>query len=56
MDGTSRIFRVETGQETHNLSGHEDAIISARFNNDGNLLLTGSFDCTAKIWDLRSGR
>lgn len=56
MDGTSRIFRVETGQETHNLVGHEDAIISARFDNDGNLLLTGSFDGTAKVWDLRNGK
>lgn len=54
MDFTARLFHVETGQQTHVLRDHTAEVISARFSNDGNLLLTGSFDNSALIWDIRS--
>lgn len=54
MDFTARLFHVETGQQTHVLRDHTAEVISARFSNDGNLLLTGSFDSSALIWDIRS--
>lgn len=42
------------GQETHILTDHLAEVIVAHFSKDGNLLLTGSFDSNALIWDLRS--
>lgn len=54
MDHTARVFHVETGQETHMLTDHMAEVIAAHFSRDGNLLLTGSFDSNAFIWDLRS--
>lgn len=54
MDCTARIFHGETGQEIFLLKEHMGEVISARFNREGNLLLTGSFDQTAMVWDMRS--
>lgn len=36
------------------LTEHMAEVITTHFNKDGNLLLTGSFDSNAFIWDLRS--
>jgi dynein assembly factor with WDR repeat domains 1 len=30
--------------------------VSLNFNNDGDRLITGSFDHTTKVWDVKSGR
>jgi len=38
------------------LRGHRGAIVSLTFSHDGNQLLTGSRDATARIWNLDSGR
>lgn len=38
------------------LKGHNDEITSIEFSRDGSLLLTGSADSTARVWDLGSGR
>lgn len=56
MDGTARIFHVETGQELQTLNFHGAEVIASRFNREGNLLLTGSFDRTAIVWDQRMQR
>ncbi|KAH8271332.1 hypothetical protein KR018_006993 [Drosophila ironensis] len=56
MDGTARIYDVETAQELHQLTHHGAEVIAARYNRDGQMLLTGSFDHTAVIWDVRSKR
>lgn len=42
------------GNQIHLLDRHNAEVIGVHFNSDGNLLLTGSFDHTAHIWDLRS--
>ena len=39
----------------NDLEGHEAEIISLHFSSEGDRVITGSFDGTAKIWDLRSG-
>lgn len=55
MDGTAKIWDVETGTEMFTLSGHSAEIVSLHFNSDGDSILTGSFDNTAKIWDVSTG-
>lgn len=37
------------------LKGHEGELVSLHFNSDGDLILTGSFDKSAIIWDARIG-
>jgi dynein assembly factor with WDR repeat domains 1 len=63
MDQTCKLWDLETGKEHSTLKGHEGEIVSLNFNNDGDKILTGSFDGTAivhffsyrQIWDTRTG-
>lgn len=50
------IWRI--GQEAFSkvLTGHSQRIWSARFSSDSTRILTCSFDCSARIWDVSSGR
>jgi WD40 repeat protein len=43
------------GQEILVLRGHERDVSSVAFNPDGNRILTGSRDSTARIWDAETG-
>jgi WD40 repeat protein/serine/threonine protein kinase len=36
--------------------GHEDAVVSVAVGPDGTTLVSGSLDCTARIWDVVTGR
>ncbi len=45
-----------TGRELVTLRGHSASIHSAVFSPDGQRIVTGSFDQTAKIWEAASGR
>jgi len=56
LDGSARIYDVETSHELQQLTHHGAEVIAARFNRDGQMLLTGSFDHSAAIWDVRSKR
>lgn len=56
IDGKARIFDTETAQELQQLSYHGAEVITTRYSRDGQLLLTGSFDHTAGIWDVRTKR
>lgn len=56
IDGKARIFDAETAQELQQLNHHGAEVIAARYSRDGQMLLTGSFDHTAAIWDTRSKR
>ena len=46
---------METERLLYDLDGHEGEIISLNFSSDGDRIVTGSFDKTAKVWDVRSG-
>jgi WD40 repeat protein/serine/threonine protein kinase len=51
-----QIFDIQTGQPTGiTLRGHGDAVLSVVYSRDGKRLLTGSYDNTARLWDLTSG-
>ena len=55
MDHSAKIWDVEHGKEVFDLKGHKAEIVSLNFNTDGDKIITSSFDCTAKIWDVMSG-
>ena len=56
MDKLAKVWDVSTGEELYTLHGHNAEIVSLNFNNYGDLIITGSFDYTTKLWDVRSGR
>ena len=49
------IFDAITGSQTDILSGHIAEVKSLTFSSDGKSLLSGSDDCTAKLWDMQTG-
>ncbi len=40
----------------HSVGGHQNVVDSLAFSPDGNLLLSGSWDGTARLWDFASGK
>jgi len=44
------------GREIQTFKGHSSNVISMIFSTDGQCILTGSWDYTAKLWDIKSGR
>jgi len=43
-------------QPVQQFNGHEDQVTSLAFSRDGRRLLTGSWDATVRLWNVRSGR
>jgi WD40 repeat protein len=52
---TFQYVDAKRGRLRHRLSGHEGPISSLAVSGDGRFLLTGSFDGTARWWDVASG-
>jgi WD40 repeat protein/tRNA A-37 threonylcarbamoyl transferase component Bud32 len=67
-DRTARLWDARTGQPLLELKGHQDAVACVAFSPDGTRLATAAGgpirkanilpkpDCTARIWDVRTGR
>ncbi|KAF6715356.1 Autophagy-related protein 16-1 [Oryzias melastigma] len=53
-DFASRIWTVEDFRLRHTLTGHSGKVLSARFLLDNARIVSGSYDRTLKLWDLRS--
>jgi WD40 repeat protein/serine/threonine protein kinase len=49
-------WQRQTHQELKTFRGHTDLVVCAAFSPDGQRIVTGSFDGTAKVWDVASGR
>jgi WD40 repeat protein len=49
------IWNLQTGQIVQTLKGHENLVSSVAFSPDGNFLISGSWDRSARIWSLASG-
>jgi hypothetical protein len=50
-----RVFRGE-GSADRFANEHTDVVVSLEFSHDGGRLLSASFDGTARVWDVESGR
>jgi WD40 repeat protein len=55
-DDLPRLWDVETGHEIRRLHGHTDAVLGVAFAPDGERALSASFDGSARLWDVASGR
>lgn len=53
---TLLILDADNGKLLSTMTGHLDIIYDAVFSKDGKLLITGSQDSTARVWDVLSGR
>jgi WD40 repeat protein len=54
--GPALLWRVDEPSQSWRLDTHNIPVISARFVNDDNAVLTGSGDGTARLWDAQNGR
>ncbi len=45
-------YNADSGERIGGLAGHTDAVLSVAYSKDGKRLLTGSYDQTARLWDL----
>ncbi len=52
----ARLWDVSTGQQTAEFKGHTKGLVSVAISPDGTKLATGSFDKTAKLWDIPTGQ
>ncbi|MEL7357878.1 MAG: AAA-like domain-containing protein [Cyanobacteria bacterium J06560_6] len=55
IDGTARIWDVQTGQPLVTLRGHKKGLLHVEFSPDGKRVVTASIDGTARIWDIDTG-
>ena len=55
-DLNSRLSNVAQGEALKTLQGHTNYIMCVNFNPQSNLIVSGSFDETVRIWDVKTGR
>lgn len=55
VDGTARIWDIETGETLALLSGHKKTVAAVAVTPDGKTVVTGSYDRAVKMWDAVSG-
>jgi WD40 repeat protein len=51
-----KLYRTSNGSLLHTLRGHKWDVTSLYFSQDGALLMSSSFDCSIKIWDMKPFR
>jgi WD40 repeat protein len=54
-ENTIKVFDAESGELKLTLNGHEKGVLSLAFSPDGQTLISGSYDNTARLWDTKSG-
>jgi hypothetical protein len=60
VNGFVQLWNAETGERVarpfgRNDTAHSDAVLSVQFSKDGSKLLTGSYDNTARLWNVANG-
>ncbi len=53
---TVRLWDLKKATELANLKGHAAAVSSVTFNNNGNILASGSTDGTVRLWQVPAGK
>ncbi len=56
LDGTADVWRAQDGALLATLAGHSDRVATLEFSPDGNSLITGSWDHSARRWSLQALR
>jgi WD40 repeat protein len=54
IDGSVRLWDIETGKITTKWKGHRRAVASVCWSPDGKRIVSGSYDGTARVWDFKS--
>jgi RNA polymerase sigma factor (sigma-70 family) len=54
--GDVTFWEVATGNKAGTLEGHKRMVVSVTFSPDGKTLLSGSMDCTTRLWDVGTRR
>jgi len=55
-DCSIKICNASTGEEFCTLKGHGDPVTSVAFKNDGSTIVSGSWDKTLRLWDVKLGK
>ena len=55
FDGVIQIYSTETWKIVKTFTAHKKYVATAVFSKDGKHLLTGSYDHTVKVWDVKKG-
>jgi WD40 repeat protein len=56
IDKKVRIWQTADGKKLHELDGHIDAVLCAKFHPNGKFLLTGGLRGVVKQWDVATGK
>jgi RNA polymerase sigma factor (sigma-70 family) len=54
--GDVTLWEVATGKQVGSLEGHQCLVVSVAFSPDGKTLLSGSMDCTTRLWDVSTAK
>ncbi len=54
--GFIQIWEIASSKQVRVISGHDDEVLSLAYSQDGNQLLSSSYDKTARLWDVATGK
>jgi transcription initiation factor TFIID subunit 5 len=47
------LWDLGSGKRLKTMTGHTDFVYTLGFSSDGNVLVSGSADCTVRVWDVK---